>query len=175
MEVEFWQSFLAKNAAEEPPRPLLVTDPLFARCNETKFGLASRANFDDENPFMYLVSSDEDDDEASPRKLGVECQYSCCTKMFATTFEAEDHFNSCHAFACAECRRCFPCEHLLDLHVSENHDVFFKVKAEKEPMVRFARNIVFQINLYQRWMMNTNYKIVIFGFDLWTRRRKDFL
>lgn len=44
--------------------------------------------------------------------------------------EGDEQVNSCSV-----CRKILPSAHLLDLHVSENHDSFFAVKAEKQPMV----------------------------------------
>lgn len=40
------------------------------------------------------------------------------------------------ANSCSVCRKVLPSAHLLDLHISENHDNYFEVKKEKQPMVR---------------------------------------
>lgn len=50
---------------------------------------------------------------------------------------AEDKPAETEENRCITCRKVLPSAHLLDLHVSENHDSFFAVKVEnkKEPMV----------------------------------------
>lgn len=42
--------------------------------------------------------------------------------MFSTFEEFEVHYAKVHAYRCSECRRNFPTEHFLGLHISENHD-----------------------------------------------------
>jgi len=44
------------------------------------------------------------------------------TISFTTFEEYEVHYNKCHVNRCSECRKNFPTAHLLDLHISENHN-----------------------------------------------------
>lgn len=38
-------------------------------------------------------------------------------------------------YTCATCKKQLASPHLLDLHVSENHDSYFDLQKEKKPMV----------------------------------------
>lgn len=71
------------------------------------------------------------------------CNVPGCRKQFDTVFAYESHYNSLHRYLCAECRKCLPSAHLLDLHLSERHDSFFAVQVEKgiKPMVCFDVNV----------------------------------
>lgn len=47
------------------------------------------------------------------------------------------HERSAHRNRCANCGLVFPSARLLDFHISESHDPFFAIKAERgQPMVR---------------------------------------
>ena len=41
---------------------------------------------------------------------------------FSSLEEFESHFVKAHANRCTECKRNFPTEHFLNLHITENHD-----------------------------------------------------
>lgn len=51
------------------------------------------------------------------------------------------------ANSCSVCRKILPSAHLLDLHLSENHDNYFEVKKEKQPMVSHSK--ICRQNLFQ--------------------------
>ena len=65
----------------------------------------------------------------------VRCNIPKCNEEFDTIFAYENHYNSLHRFLCAQCSKNLPSAHLLDLHLSEKHDSFFAVQAERKPMV----------------------------------------
>jgi hypothetical protein len=46
----------------------------------------------------------------------------------------ESHYQLAHSFVCHECHRSFPNERLMDRHITERHDPFFKVLSERQPM-----------------------------------------
>lgn len=50
---------------------------------------------------------------------------------FASYEEYEIHYNKSHVNRCLECRRNFPTEHFLNLHIEENHDALVSVKRER--------------------------------------------
>ena len=56
------------------------------------------------------------------------CPVAGCKKSFSHTQDLEHHYNSVHVAACAICRKCFPTQRLLNLHVAEAHDSFFQVR-----------------------------------------------
>ena len=72
------------------------------------------------------------------------------TISFSTFEEFEIHYSKEHAHRCPECRKNFPTEHFLGLHISENHDPLTearKAKGEKtvslgSPSICETRNVV---------------------------------
>ncbi|KAI0400878.1 hypothetical protein F4802DRAFT_468467 [Xylaria palmicola] len=50
---------------------------------------------------------------------------------FTTYGDYEAHYGKAHTNRCAECRKNFPSEHLLNVHFEDCHDVFLAVKREK--------------------------------------------
>jgi hypothetical protein len=50
---------------------------------------------------------------------------------FNTYAEYEVHYKQAHSNRCVECDRNFPSEHLLNLHIDEQHDTFIALKREK--------------------------------------------
>jgi len=52
------------------------------------------------------------------------------------------HYNTLHRYVCSACRRCFPTQHLLDLHLAEWHDAMFELKSASEKMVGFTKHNV---------------------------------
>lgn len=43
----------------------------------------------------------------------------------------EDHYNACHTASCSVCRKAYPTQRLLSIHVSEVHDSYFKAKVAR--------------------------------------------
>ncbi|XP_055695842.1 zinc finger protein 511 [Lutzomyia longipalpis] len=82
---------------------------------------------------MGVVSNPPDVDCFQPLDI-IYCNVSNCEAQFEKLENYENHYNSVHRFTCAECRKSFPSAHLLDLHLSENHDSFFLVSSKKKPM-----------------------------------------
>jgi hypothetical protein len=50
---------------------------------------------------------------------------------FASYAEYESHYRKAHTNRCVECRKNFPSEHLLNVHIEECHDSFVAVKRER--------------------------------------------
>lgn len=49
-----------------------------------------------------------------------------------TSFEEYDvHYAKTHVNRCVECRKNFPTEHFLNLHIEENHDALVSVRRER--------------------------------------------
>lgn len=53
------------------------------------------------------------------------------TISFSSYEEYEVHYNKSHVNRCLECRRNFPTDHFLNLHIEENHDALVSVKRER--------------------------------------------
>ncbi len=59
-----------------------------------------------------------------------------CFELTFSSIEAyETHYATTHRYQCSQCHRYLPSSHYLDLHLSEIHDSFFAVMAEKQNMV----------------------------------------
>ncbi|KAL6267084.1 hypothetical protein P5V15_000163 [Pogonomyrmex californicus] len=65
-------------------------------------------------------------------------EFSCyvpgCKNTFQTLLDYEMHYNSSHRYACTECKTSRPNPRLLEIHIQETHDAFFKVLSEKQAM-----------------------------------------
>ncbi|CAN0103124.1 unnamed protein product [Ectocarpus sp. 12 AP-2014] len=63
-----------------------------------------------------------------------ECMFQDCTAIFSSLKRHEEHYETSHRHRCFTCGRSFPTHRLLDLHLSEAHDSFFRAMAERRPM-----------------------------------------
>eukprot|EP00794_Sanderia_malayensis_P000038 gene38-630_t len=61
----------------------------------------------------------------------VKCDYKGCKEIFTTTQAYELHQLSAHKFVCSICKRMFPSNFLLDLHITENHDSLFQARLDR--------------------------------------------
>lgn len=64
-----------------------------------------------------------------------QCNVNGCTLSYTSIADYDSHYNSNHRYTCIHCRKLLQSAHLLDLHLSETHDNFFKVSSVKKPMV----------------------------------------
>lgn len=51
--------------------------------------------------------------------------------IFGSYDEFESHYRKSHTNRCVECRKIFPSQHLLGLHLEECHDAYMAVRREK--------------------------------------------
>lgn len=75
-------------------------------------------------------------DAAAPLISEFQCHIAGCKQLFDTLEGYEHHYNSLHRHVCSSCKRSFPTNHLLDIHILEWHDSLFQVMAEKQCMYR---------------------------------------
>ena len=62
---------------------------------------------------------------------------------FSTFEEFEVHYAKEHAYRCSDCRKNFPTEHFLGLHIHENHDPLVESRrAKEEKTVRLSRLMI---------------------------------
>lgn len=80
-----------------------------------------------------VIALDEEDLLHKSHKA-FECQIAGCNQVFTTLHMFEEHYGSNHCFVCVQCRRNFPSNHLLELHVLERHDSLFQLMATKKDM-----------------------------------------
>jgi hypothetical protein len=53
------------------------------------------------------------------------------TLTFASYEDYDIHYAKTHTNRCVECRKNFPTEHFLNLHIEENHDALISVRRER--------------------------------------------
>ncbi|ODV86466.1 hypothetical protein CANARDRAFT_27670 [[Candida] arabinofermentans NRRL YB-2248] len=58
-------------------------------------------------------------------------QCSITPHMFLDERSFESHYLSEHSNVCSECHKNFPNEHLLNLHIDENHNPILKIQLEQ--------------------------------------------
>lgn len=104
-------------------------------------------SFGKDNPFfedgdvyrhMYIrdaLSSYEEDIE-STKVEAFGCHIAACGQVFDTLASYDHHYNAAHRHVCMTCHRSFPCGHLLEVHISEWHNVLFDVMAQRQNMYR---------------------------------------
>lgn len=64
-----------------------------------------------------------------------KCNAPGCELKFENLLDFEIHYNSFHRYTCAECKKTKANARLLEIHIEETHDSFFKVSSDKKPMV----------------------------------------
>lgn len=62
------------------------------------------------------------------------CYAAGCTATFQSLLDFEMHYNTNHRYVCVECKKSMPNPRLLDIHIQETHDSFFRVSAAKQAM-----------------------------------------
>ncbi|XP_014280097.1 zinc finger protein 511 [Halyomorpha halys] len=82
-----------------------------------------------------IVDEDEEDLCHNVMKT-FQCDVPNCQLEFDNLLKYDLHYNSCHRYSCSECKKQLPSPHLLDLHISETHDSFFKAASERKPMFK---------------------------------------
>ena len=82
-----------------------------------------------------LVHLDPDSGEAAAAAPETEMRCSLPghrPNLPFSSFEDYDvHYAKAHVNRCLECRRNFPTEHFLNLHIEENHDALVSVRRER--------------------------------------------
>jgi len=61
-----------------------------------------------------------------------QCNAPGCFQTFNQVYESEAHYRAVHVFSCSVCKKSLPSNHLLDLHIQENHDSFFSLLCERK-------------------------------------------
>lgn len=80
------------------------------------------------HPSKYLHTSGD-----VPYKAAMKCSLPPHAEplSFPTFEEFEIHYAKIHAYRCSDCRRNFPTDHFLELHISENHDPLNEARRAK--------------------------------------------
>ncbi|NP_001004531.1 zinc finger protein 511 [Danio rerio] len=90
----------------------------------------------DINRHMYLqnIVTSFVDDKQPPTISEFRCHIAGCKQLFDTLEGYEHHYNALHRNVCSNCKRSFPSNRLLEIHILEWHDSLFQIMAEKQCM-----------------------------------------
>ncbi|CAD0204556.1 unnamed protein product [Chrysodeixis includens] len=89
--------------------------------------------FVNDKPPPRLGVYDFDEENYCHEVIQSICNIPGCSYTSESLLEFENHYNSCHRYSCAQCKKVLPSPHFLDLHIQENHDSFFAVLSERKP------------------------------------------
>ena len=64
------------------------------------------------------------------------CNVSGCKQKLKSVSEFSTHYEQAHRNACTSCGASYPTSRLLDIHIRESHDAFFRVLCERKPMYK---------------------------------------
>jgi len=98
--------------------------------------------FNDGNQFMvgrsgYLLDTSElHEDHDSSDAEEFLCGEHGCQQTFRSVAAFQRHYQQWHRHTCIQCKKAFPTDHLLELHIEESHDPFFEIQESKKPMYR---------------------------------------
>lgn len=94
-----------------------------------------------------------------------QCHIAGCKQLFDTVEGYEHHYNSLHRHVCSSCKRSFPSNRLLDIHILEWHDSLFQVMAERECMVMSIAEMSMIIMKYKHYIcMKCKHYICIYRY-----------
>ncbi|XP_048588669.1 zinc finger protein 511 isoform X2 [Nematostella vectensis] len=80
--------------------------------------------------------SDDIDDLLESGCSGFKCSIPGCAEVFRSISRFDSHYKTCHWNVCRYCKKSFPSNHLLEIHILENHDTLFQMIARKSNMYR---------------------------------------
>lgn len=90
--------------------------------------LMKRARGDDEeggNSKIFNLDPEVGTLDDGNSEASLICTLPPCNKSpvkFRNNEDFESHYRSLHCMNCSECKKIFPSEHILNLHIIENHD-----------------------------------------------------
>jgi hypothetical protein len=90
--------------------------------------------------FVQLDESEEDSEDESEQVRSIKCHLPPHGSITFRNFqEYETHYNRTHVNRCITCRKNFPSDHFLMLHIAENHDPINEAKRDRgEKVVSFT-------------------------------------
>ena len=74
---------------------------------------------------------DDDNDDEFNNNYEFCCKWPRCKAKFTSVIEYDRHLFDQHNFTCSLCLQTFPTNHLLDIHLVEIHDSYFKARVDK--------------------------------------------
>ncbi|KAI5060974.1 hypothetical protein GOP47_0023479 [Adiantum capillus-veneris] len=136
----------AQEGVEQPPKDATFVFPIWQACRrkhspDSPFFASGNLERELLAKQVILELTDEEKLQIScledEQHWKVKCPVVGCKATLNGLRELETHFFSRHTAVCSVCSRVFPTSRLLDLHISETHDSFFRAKAARgHPMFR---------------------------------------
>lgn len=80
------------------------------------------------------VTIDDEEELCHEAIKEFSCYVPGCKNTFQTLLDYEMHYHGSHRYVCTECKVSRPNPRLLEIHIQETHDAFFKVLSEKQAM-----------------------------------------
>lgn len=100
---------------------------------------------------------DSDGDESAPQPVTMRCSLPPHREplAFQSYADYEAHYNSFHTNRCLECRKNFPSEHLLGVHIEEIHDPLVRIKRDRgEHTVRINIACHFSLTIHRLYTIS---------------------
>ncbi|TMW63582.1 hypothetical protein Poli38472_002523 [Pythium oligandrum] len=80
------------------------------------------------------VPSDDEMDASDEKPALFQCRLFNCDKGFDSIAAYEEHYDLVHRNICHACYRSFLSHRLMDIHISEMHDAFFRILSKRQSM-----------------------------------------
>eukprot|EP01080_Neovahlkampfia_damariscottae_P001113 gene1113-10627_t len=93
--------------------------------------LPSDVFFDEGNQLADMKTMNQYDDSEDIEQ-SIYCDI--CDIFFENENSFQIHYNLKHFYTCSQCQKNFLSSKILEIHVLENHDFYFKVLSEKQKM-----------------------------------------
>ncbi|OAA74585.1 C2H2 type zinc finger domain-containing protein [Akanthomyces lecanii RCEF 1005] len=115
--------------SREPEQDINPASPINSDADMSPSGPQHTAKYTELDPVVV----DSDNDSSSPfPAVHILCSLPPHAEMAFDSYTAyETHYSSFHTNRCMACRRNFPSQHLLGVHIEETHDPIVKVKREQ--------------------------------------------
>ncbi|KAF9138635.1 hypothetical protein BG015_002314 [Linnemannia schmuckeri] len=137
-------------------RPLHQDDPFFQEgAYEYK---AAWLRLEDADAYIPDLNEPEDN---THRTVAQACHYGSChgEKTFSSAAMYEHHFDTNHRHICQTCKKAFPGEKWLVLHIREVHDVLVRIQRERGERTKRRMHLIDK----HQYPKHFNFSVVVTG------------
>lgn len=121
---------MVKRSREDSP-PSTAPSPLFAGVESSASSPQSVDLPSHSAKYIHVDSTSSQQAAAAAAVMKCSLPPHQDTLAFSTFEDFEVHYAQIHTNRCSECRRNFPTEHFLSLHIDENHDPLNEARRAK--------------------------------------------
>lgn len=116
-------------------RTYAATDPFFDEGNSVREGFAKQI-------IVQTKTKKVNKHKNQHAQYNFTCEIFGCGSTFNNLAQYEQHYHAVHRHMCATCKQALASAKLLDIHLMEVHDQFFRamVAKQKQPMVTYHNN-----------------------------------